>query len=101
MVPLKLLEALVDQTASRCATFSKTGANYSERFTPNAVSLFDKERDLSKGCVPLGFFKTSYYVSCLVERVKQRQADVTFPLSNLSIATLVVTRGGLRSFSTR
>ena len=59
MVPLKLLEALVDQTASKCATFSKTGAN---SFTPHAVSLFDTERDLSNGCVPLFFFKTSYYV---------------------------------------
>ena len=62
MVPLKLLEALVDQIASKCATFSKTGANSSELFTPHAVSLFDTERDLSKGCVPLFFFKTSYYV---------------------------------------
>ena len=43
MVPLKLLEALVDQT------FSKTGANSSELFTPLAVSLFDTERDLSNG----------------------------------------------------
>ena len=62
MAPLKLMEALVDQTASKCATFSKTGANSSERFTPHAVSLFDKERDLSNGCVPLFFLKTSYYV---------------------------------------
>ena len=62
MVPLKLLEALVDQIASKCATFSKTGANSSELFTPHAVSLFDTERDLSNGCVPLFFFKTSYYV---------------------------------------
>ena len=56
MVPLKLLEALVDQTASKCATFSKTGASFSELFTPHAVSLFDTERDLSNGCVPLFFF---------------------------------------------
>ena len=62
MVPLKLLEALVDQTASKCATFSKTGANSSELITPHAVSLSDTERDLSKGCVPLFFFKTSYYI---------------------------------------
>ena len=60
MVPLKLLEALVDQTASKCANFS--GANSSELFTPHAVSLFDTERVLSNGCVPLFFFKTSYYV---------------------------------------
>ena len=62
MVLLKLLEALVDQTASKCATVSKTGANSSELFTPHVVSLFDMERDLSKGRVPL-FLKTSYYVS--------------------------------------
>ena len=62
MVPLKLLKALVDQTASECATYSKTGTNSSERFTPHALSLFDTDRDLSKGCVPLFFFKTSYYV---------------------------------------
>ena len=57
MVLLKLLEALVDQTASKCVTFSKTGANSSERFKPHAVSLFDTERDLSKGCVPLFFVR--------------------------------------------
>ena len=62
MVPLKLLEALVDQTASKCATFSKTGANSSDLFTPHPVSLFDTERDLSNGCVSLFFFKTSYCV---------------------------------------
>ena len=62
MVPLKLLEAVVDQTVSKCATFSKKGANSSELFTPHAVSLFDMERDLSNGCVPLFFFTTSYYV---------------------------------------
>ena len=56
MVPLKLLEALVDQTSS------KTGANSSELFAPHAVSLFNTERDLGNGCVPLFFFKTSYYV---------------------------------------
>ena len=46
----------------KCATLAKTGANSSELFTPHAVSLFDTERDLSNGCVPLFFFKTSYYV---------------------------------------
>ena len=62
MVSLNLLEALVDQTASKCATFSKTGANSSERFTPHAVSFFDTERDLSKGYVPLFHFYTPCYV---------------------------------------
>ena len=59
MAPIKLMEALVDQIASKCATFSKTGANSSEIFTPYAVSLFDTERELSNGCVLLFFFKTS------------------------------------------
>ena len=61
MVPLNLFEALVDQTASMCATFSKTRANSSERFTPHAVSLFDTETDLSNECISL-FFKMSCYV---------------------------------------
>ena len=59
-MPLKLLEALVDQTASKCATFSKTGANTSERFTPHAVRIFDKERHLSNKCVPLFFVRRSW-----------------------------------------
>ena len=62
MVPLDLLEVLVNQTASMCASFSKTRANSSERFTPHDVSLFDTETDLSNECVSLFFFKMSYYV---------------------------------------
>ena len=60
MVPLKLLEALVDHTASKCATFSKPGANTSERFTPHAVRLFEEEMCIRKGCVPLSFLKTFF-----------------------------------------
>ena len=53
MVPLKIMEALVDLTASKCTTFFKTGANTSERFTPHAVKPFEVERVLSNRCVPL------------------------------------------------
>ena len=54
-VPLKLLEALVDQIAARCATRAKTGANSGEVFTKFAVETYEKERALSNGCVPCGF----------------------------------------------
>ena len=72
MVPLKLLEALVNQTASKCATLAKTGANSSEFFTPYSTG-----RGTSvMGASPCSFLRRRITFSCLVERVKQRQADV-------------------------
>jgi len=73
MKPLKLLEALVNQTASICAIVSKTGANTSECFTPHAVRLFDKDRGHSKECVPLFFVMTF-----LVEGILCGSATVNF-----------------------
>ena len=50
------------------------------------------------GVSPCSFLRRRITFSCLVERVKQRQADVkvSFPTFNTA---LVVTRGGLRPFS--
>lgn len=51
MMPLKMVEAIVDLTAAKCATFAGTGTNTSEVYTPHAVKTFDQERALSNGCV--------------------------------------------------
>ena len=64
-VPLKLLEALVDQIAARCATRAKTGTNSSEVFTKFAVETYEKERGLSNGCVPVCFARRAGSSSCV------------------------------------
>ena len=64
-VPLKLLEALVDQIAAWCASRAKTGANYSDVFTKFAVETYEKERGLSNGCVPVFFARRADSSSCV------------------------------------
>lgn len=51
MVTLKMMEAIVDQLAVKCAERARTGARSGEVYTPYAVESFDTERSLSNGCV--------------------------------------------------
>lgn len=67
MGPFKVVEALVDETASMCVIFFKTSANTSEGFTPHAMRLFDMKRGLSNECVPLVCVRRSWLWECCVD----------------------------------